>query len=269
MNFNSRFAFILAIFIFFIALCAFRGRSSFSSLEGYKATMHFCVWAPTQADADEVAAQLNKFYKKILSELRFAAMAKKKPEVYVFGNYKEYVDNTSALGYNTTHTGGIAVPRTTKDPARVYFFKSERLLTVLRHELTHVIFHETVEGLNTRTRIPLWIDEGFAVYEEEGMRYDERARGAVNKNRAIPVSELVGYTAYPTDRDKNTLFYAQSASLVDFLINTYGASKFLAFTRKMARGGKDASSALFSTYYPHIKDVSQLSEAWLNFLKSK
>ena len=131
----------------------------------------------------------------------------------------------------------------------------------------YVIFKEITAGLKTDAEIPLWLNEGIAVYEEKGKRYEETVKNAVESGGIIPIAELVSYLDYPEDLDRRVLLYAQSASLVDFLLSEYGGAKFLAFSRKLVRGGKNINEALSSTYYPQIKDVSQLSDAWLNFQK--
>ena len=259
----------LFLIIFFLTpiLCAFAKQDPFPELKGYKSTMNFCVRAPTQDDAETIAEELEKYYQGFLNDLKYGGMLKKKPEVYVFRNYEEYVDKTGVLGYNTSHTGGIAVPRSARRPAKIYFFMGNRVIEVLRHELTHVLFKEITAGLKTDARIPLWLNEGIAVYEEKGKRYEEPVRNAVKSDQIIPIAELVGYINYPENLNKRALFYAQSASLIDFLLNKYGGAKFLAFSKKMVRGGKNINEALSSIYFPQIKNVSQLSDAWLNFQK--
>jgi hypothetical protein len=47
----------------------------------------------------------------------------------------------------------------------------------------------------------------------------------------------------------------------------HGGAKFTSFSKKMVSGGKNINEALFSTYYPQLRDVSQLNDAWIKFLK--
>jgi len=267
---KSRLAALLLILVpVSLLLCAFTKGGPFPELMGYRSTMNFSVWAPTQEKADMVADELEEYYSRFISDLKYGGMLKKKPEVYVFKDYEEYVDKTGTVGYNTSHTGGIAVPRSARKPAKIYFFIGKHLSEVLQHELTHVLFKEMTAGLRTDARIPAWLAEGIAVYESRGHQYKARVTEALRTGRTIPTAEVVGSAAYPEDRDKISLFYAQSASLVDFLLNQYGGVKFLAFSTKLIRGGKTIDEALSSTYYPHIRNVSQLNDAWLNFQKQQ
>ncbi len=261
----------LAAFLLIIILSpnlAFVKRGPFPELKGYKSTMNFCVWAPTQENAKEIADELEKYYRRFLNDLKYGGMLKKKPEIYIFNNYQEYLDKTNALGYNMSHTGGFAIPRSARKPAKVYSFLSNNLVTkVLPHELTHLLFKEMTAGLRTDVEIPLWLNEGMAVYEKKGKRYEAPVKTALESGQIIPIAELVDYSCYPEALDKRGIFYVQSASIVDFLLNKYGGAKFLSFSKKLIRGGKNIDEALYSTYYPQIKNVSQLSNAWLNFQK--
>ncbi len=240
----------------------------FGALKGHKNTMNFEVWAPTQEDAERIALGLEEYYKRFLKDLECGGMLKKKPRVYIFGNYEDYLDKLKGLRYNVEHTGGIAIPRSARKPAEIYSFLSDNLLDeVLPHELTHLLFKEIVAGLKTNAVIPLWLNEGMAEYEKRTKRYKAEVKNALESNALIPLSEVVSYTAYPADLDKNHLFYAESASIVEFLLSKYGGDKFTAFSRKLVSDRKQINEALFSTYYPQIRDVSQLNDAWLKFLK--
>lgn len=240
----------------------------FGLLKGYANTMNFSVWAPARNDAKTVAAGLESYYSRFLKDLECGSMLKKKPRVYIFGSYQDYLDNLRKSGYNASNTGGIAIPRSARKPAEIYSFLSDNLLDeVLPHEITHLLFKEIVAGLKVDCRMPLWLDEGMATYEERSDEYKAQIRASLASGTLIPASEIVAYSSYPQDMKTNSLFYAESASLVDFLLSEYGGAKFTAFSRKLASGGKNINEALYSTYYPRLKDVSQLNDAWLKFLK--
>lgn len=256
----------LIVILLFIPLLSIAGKTAFPKLKGYKSTMNFSVYAPTQDDANRVAVELEAYYKRFLKDLGTGGMLKKKPEIFIFQNYEEYLDKAATLGYNVSHTGGIAVPRSARKPAKVYSFLSDNLVSeVLPHELTHLLFKEITAGLKTNANVPLWLNEGIAVYEEKERRYRSAVKQSIKSGQFIPIAELVEYKSYPREMHKRSLFYAQSASLVDFLLSEYGGAKFLSFSKKLVRDNKKTSKALSSTYYPKIKDVSQLSSAWLRF----
>lgn len=240
----------------------------FGILKGHANTMNFSVWAPARKDAETVAASLEEYYSRFLNDLESGSMLKKKPDVYIFGNYQDYLDNLKRLGYNGANTGGIAIPRSARKPAKICSFLSSNLLDkVLPHEITHLLFKEITAGLKVDARVPLWLNEGMAVYEERSDDYRAEVKHALTKSVLIPAAEIVKYSSYPADLDTNSLFYAESASLVEFLLSEYGGAKFTSFSKKMVSGGKNINEALYSTYYPRLKDVSQFNDAWLKFLK--
>ncbi|MDP3789046.1 MAG: peptidase MA family metallohydrolase [Candidatus Omnitrophota bacterium] len=255
---------------FFVSLasCGLADDVPFGILKGHANTMNFSVWAPAQKDAETVAASLEEYYRRFLKDLDCGSMLKKKPQVYIFASYQDYLDNLSRLGYNVANTGGIATRRSARKPAEIYSFLSNNLLDeVLPHEITHLLFKEIVAGLKVDANVPLWLNEGMATYEETSDHYTAQVKEALAKGVLMPAAEIVKYSSYPADLGTNSLFYAESASLVDFLLSEYGGAKFTSFSRKMVSGGKNINEALYSTYYPRLKDVSQLNDAWLKFLK--
>lgn len=262
---TSRIFFIIALLA---ASLAVADKTPFGILDGRKNTMNFEVWAPSQKDAEMAADSLEKYYKRFLKDMECSSMLKKKPRIYIFANCKDYIDKVMPLGYNVENTGGIAIPRSARKPAEIYSFLDDALLDrVLPHELTHLLFNEITVGLRVGAVIPIWLNEGIAVYEESARSCKKAAIEALKAEMLIPLAEIVGYAEYPADLDKNRLFYAESASVVEFLLTEYGGAKFISFSKKLVSGKKKINEALFSTYYPQIKDVSQLNDAWLEFLK--
>jgi len=96
--------------------------------------------------------------------------------------------------------------------------KSTLLEHVLPHELAHVMHHRYVGGVYQ----PIFLKEGIAIsMEKDGVKdaRDEIER-RVQRGAVYPLKQLIGFTEYP-ERDVR-LFYAQSATVVGFIIHTYG-----------------------------------------------
>ncbi len=229
--------------------------------------MNFEVWAPTQADADRIADALEKYYKKFLSDIRYGGMLKKKPSIFIFKNYEDYIKGTGNDGYNTDNTGGIAVKRSAREEASIYSFLETNLETnVLMHELTHLIFKEMVAGLRVDVDMPLWLDEGMATFEEGNFHYKRTVKAALKDNSLIPLKEVINLKSYPKNHQQNLLFYAESASLVDFFITKFGGAKFMVFSKNLTVKKKDITKALYNGYYPTIKNLDDLNGQWLEFI---
>lgn len=94
---------------------------------------------------------------------------------------------------------------------------------VIPHELTHVAVHALTK--NPYGDIPRWLDEGLAVYAEgEPDEEDERVlAAAIRDNKMISVQSLSAN--FPADPDLARLSYAESASLVRFIIDHYGPDR--------------------------------------------
>jgi hypothetical protein len=85
------------------------------------------------------------------------------------------------------------------------------------------------------------VNEGFSVYAQSEMLPDEVAalRTAVQRNRLLPITSLAASARGAADAV--SLFYAQSGSIVAFMINTYGPDKFGSFVAALAQDTTDAA----------------------------
>ncbi len=132
--------------------------------------------------------------------------------------------------------------------------------SVLPHELTHIIFREFV---GDKINLPLWIDEGVACSQEKS-NLKERlkfAKNLVTEGVYISLSKLnaiQGATLVVPN-----VFYAESASLIIFLLEDYGRDKFLDFSRGLRDGG-DWQETLQNTY--GFKDLNDMESKWKEFI---
>lgn len=88
------------------------------------------------------------------------------------------------------------------------------------HEIAHLALAQATD--NPWTSPPQWLDEGLAVYlqEQEDERLPEVLDDAIDDGRLIPLAAL--QSEFPWDTDRALLSYAESWSVVDYLIATYG-----------------------------------------------
>jgi hypothetical protein len=119
----------------------------------------------------------------------------------------------------------------------------------LPHEITHLIVGEAVFG--PFGDIPTWLNEGLAMYSE-GLLPDYMQLAldaAVRGNSLISIHSLAG--SFPADSGGANLAYAESRSLVGYLIDTYGWEKM----RNLLAVFKDGA-----TYDKGLQAVYQLDE---------
>ncbi|MCL5256948.1 MAG: peptidase MA family metallohydrolase [Chloroflexi bacterium] len=91
------------------------------------------------------------------------------------------------------------------------------------HEVTHIIFGQATE--NPYNSPPAWLDEGLATYmqEQSDSRFSSELQQAAESGNLIPIRAL--NSSFPLDENRALLSYAESASVVDYLIKTFGRSK--------------------------------------------
>jgi hypothetical protein len=131
------------------------------------------------------------------------------------------------------------------------------LSDLLPHELSHLILSDFIG----ESRVPLWLTEGFAQWEQGGRK--PPAAGRLMPRR-FPLKDLAAMDIRrDNDRDRVILFYAQSASIVGFLINTYGGEAFGTFCRAL-RDGKDLAAALAAAYPDDVPSLEALEKKWLS-----
>lgn len=146
--------------------------------------------------------------------------------------------------------------------------EDSRFISVFVHELTHIIFREYA-GTNN---LPLWLDEGIAVYMENkygGDFYRNRLsflKKKIENNDHISLSRLVKITPQelaPASDDYVNLFYTESFSIVNFIIKKYGRHNFSRFLTYLKKGYslKDALAKVFL----HLRDLDELEKRWKRF----
>ena len=142
------------------------------------------------------------------------------------------------------------------------------MTSLLPHELTHIIFREFV-GFSSN--IPLWLDEGIACYYEEGKKRwrEDLMREVVNEMIYIPLNVLTEMDVrYMMDLRIVELFYAQSASIVGYMIRKHGSYRFTLFCRQL-RDGKALNEALSFTYPGTCRNVEKLERLWCEYILSR
>lgn len=104
----------------------------------------------------------------------------------------------------------------------------------IAHELTHLVIHQMT--LNPYNRLPTWLSEGLAMYNEGplGPEYLSLLAQGIAEESLISVRSLSSpFSAYA---EQSILSYAQSYSLVEFLIHEYGQAKMLELLNTFRKG---------------------------------
>ncbi len=143
-------------------------------------------------------------------------------DLYIYANT---TDLREAVLYAPGWTGGQAYPAYDIVLIGISPQQIEWGKRTIAHELTHVLVgHLTFSCLGS---VPTWLDEGIAVYGEGGLDAPSTARleTAIAQDQLLSIRSLSGsFSEHP---DKADLSYSQSYSIVNFLINEYGAQPLL------------------------------------------
>jgi len=214
---------------------------------------------------DKVIDKAEDCYNNIVNDLGFTRynfwLWDERAKIYIYNDSEEYKAATNQPNWSS---GCVSVrDKIIKTyPLAAGFFDS-----LLPHELGHIIFREFV-GFDNKN-IPLWLDEGVAVYHEMTKRYAAKGymRKAVKDNKFIPLDKLAGVNvALMNDRKEVEAFYFEAVAITDFLISQFGSSSFLSFCRAL-RDGKALDEAI-SYAYPY-KDLADLNRTWSIYLKNE
>lgn len=176
--------------------------------------------------------------------------------IYIYPSQEEYQANTSTPEWSTgsVHIVSKEIATHVKDEKFINF--------ILPHELGHIIFRESVGFTNN---IPLWIDEGVAVLQEEDRSgYLAIARQLVRERKTISLDNLSRIRDY--SQIDPLVFYSEAASIIEFLLEEFGRPKFVGFCRRL-RDSENWKTALFKTY--PFDDIEELEEAWTTWISAQ
>jgi hypothetical protein len=134
-------------------------------------------------------------------------------------------------------TGGQRVA-----PDLIFVFTPD--VDVVRHEVAHIV--TKVAGDGPFTRVPSWLDEGTAVYMQTspGNGYSSAVNFAVQSGSPLNLRSL---QSPANEASLVNLFYGQSWSTVDFMIDEFGAEAF-AEVYRVIKAGSSTDDALEEVY---------------------
>ena len=139
---------------------------------------------------------------------------------------------------------------------------------VLPHEIAHLMLWDY---LHTPRAVPVWFEEGVAQLQESGKMDQVQAalRPVIVQGKYIPFSALQLMTITgEKDNLKVSLFYAQSLSIVVFLIQKYGLDSFHRLCREL-RDGMSFELALAHAYPSLIESMDVLEKRWVKYFSEQ
>ena len=178
--------------------------------------------------------------------------------LYIYGNYQ---DLRGSIVAPEEWTGGVAyagfnIISIGISPGNLDWGKK-----AVAHELGHLITHQVTVSPYGAT-IPPWLDEGLAMHAEGEQSDSDKGAllKAIDDGRLATLQSLS--SPFPADPQEAFYAYAQSQSVVEYIINVYGKDK-LNHLLVLLNDGNTMDDALLKTYGV---DRNGLDEAWINFM---
>lgn len=170
--------------------------------------------------------------------------------------YASSWDLQGALVYPQEWTGGVAFTEYGIIAIGISPGNLEWGERAIAHELGHLVVHQAVFG--PYGDLPTWLDEGLAMHAEGELRSDlqEQLDEAVANNTLFSVCSIA--SSFPANPYEAMLCYAQSYSVVQFLLDNYGRDNILELLA-IFKEGSTYDDALLEVYG---LDMDGLNDLW-------
>ena len=234
---------------------------------------HFIVLYNFNEDTSAVREVLRKaeeYYAKIARKIGYSRYSnfwtwEDRVRIVIFPNQQTFMQKTGqpawSLGYAARDSSVF------KTRAIVtYRLEHGFLDELLPHEIGHLILRDFI-GFDTP--IPVWFEEGVSqLYEKDKPeKADRLMKLLISRNMSIPINSLHRWDIRKEkDANRAMIFYAQSVSLVDFMITKYGSSAFGRLCRSL-KEGKSFDDALRVSYSNMINNLDDLEMKWARSMK--
>lgn len=216
--------------------------------------------------AIEIANAAEVHYERIANNLGFKKrdgfwLWDDRVKIFIYPSGKEFRDATGSPQW----AAGRAVY--SRKEILTYIGSDDFLVSVLPHELAHLIFRDFV---GFKGEVPTWLNEGISLWQEKPDSNWHRALASMLllQNKLIPLEQLTSMTMKDVEEGRRAHdFYAQSATLVEYMLVVHGPENFRKLCGQL-RDGKTMEDALRFTYPNTIRSMKELEKAWKQYLIS-
>ena len=249
-----KFKLILAVLVFFIV-----SSTSFSQEPNLITSPHFQIFSEDKTFGEKDGLILEKSYKNFV--IFFGDSVTVPVQVYVAESKEKFQE---LVGKELPQWSlAVALPKRKtiiiKSPS---WHKSGKSLTeVLQHELAHLFLINYLD----EQYLPLWLNEGFAVWQSEKWGWDDRILLA----RAVLTGSLLSLAKIDSlnhfSESKAHLGYAQSFLGVNYINSEYGEENFKKLLT-LLKNGENLNSAFLKTTGSNYTDFEA---EYLSYIKNK
>ena len=224
---------------------------------------HFIIYAREVPAGylDDLVTKAEAYYQQITEQLGFTRFEgfwtwDQRAKIYLYNDRAEYQQTTKEPGWS--EAGANVLTR----EIYTYVNMAGFFEAILPHELGHIIFREFI---GFHRPLPLWLDEGIACFLEESKKPVRllAARAIARTDRFLPLEQLtrVGKDGVSDPE----VFYAEAASVFEFLLRQHGREKFVDYCRRL-RDKEPWDEALQHVY--GFQSLADMNERWVAFLRN-
>ncbi len=221
-------------------------------------TRHFTVYAEVAPPSEEFLELLENLHGNLMLDLApFSPWTNESQVVILLFQHQETYRRMTGRPAWSGGASSIA-------EKRVYIYESPELPGILAHELCH-IYYDNFYQKNRPD--PLWLSEGMAtlIQVERGLSAPNWLREnlqILERGGGYGLSELMNLTTTAGMPDaKVRLWYAESYSLVRFLMRSQHKSNFYKFSLFLSEG-RTVTESLYLAYGMPYNRIKALEYAW-------
>ena len=196
----------------------------------------------SQSFADELMTASQRAFKSLTEDT--GVYLEKPVSIYIYASDK---DLQGAMIFPQEWTGGVAFTEYGIIAIGVPPEELEWGKRALAHELGHMLTHQITFSPYGTILLPTWLDEGLAMHAEgePDPYFQSVLEYAITEQKLISVRSLSSpFSAKP---EEAYISYAESQSLVEFLIRNYGKDKIFQLLN-LLKTGNSCDEALTEVY---------------------
>ncbi|MDD5132062.1 MAG: peptidase MA family metallohydrolase [bacterium] len=227
-------------------------------------TENFKIYAHTEEVCASIAEGIESTYQKIIEDLRYEIKPAKKIKIYIFKDKEEY--------QNKIRQPMWSVGRVIYNKNSFYSYEGVNLAGLIPHEITHLLLYNFMDRQYEPVSMR-WLSEGLAMYEESKIVQSSLVsilRGKLEllkKGRQFSMQDLLLAEVLKTRQaDLINLWYAQSFSMVEFMITQLGKDNFNRFCLSL-RESNDVEKALKNTYGDKFNTLDDFQKQWEKYIQ--
>ncbi|MDP2919064.1 MAG: peptidase MA family metallohydrolase [Dehalococcoidia bacterium] len=181
------------------------------------------------------------------------AFLKEPVRLYIYASSQDLL---GSMIFPQEWTGGVAFTRYGAISIGISSLNLTWGKRAIAHELTHLVTNQMT--LNPYNELPVWLEEGIAMVNEGPLQsaFNQVLAQAISNNKLISLQTLA--SPFSSFAEQSYLSYAESYSVVDYLIRTYGKDKMFALLETF-RQGSTYDGALNKVYG---FDTQTLNSRW-------